>query len=216
MTKQGTNTWTLTGASTYTGATTVSGGTLKATTPAYTNFLANAGGVNLANAGGKLLLDYTGGSSPVATVKTILDGGFASNFATGQIRSTTLTTGHTIGYGDNGTDTVTIRVTLSGDADLDGDVDFNDFLALQTSYGNTGTRFDQGNFDYNGVTDFNDFLALQTNFGQSIGFDAATPQFTADQFAMVMAITSATQVPEPTTLAVIGLGAASLLRRRHR
>ena len=160
---------------------------------------------------------FVRGLVPVAAVKTALDTAYAvnSNFATGQIKSTTLAAGQTLGYGDNGTDTVTVRVTLAGDADLDGDVDFNDFLKLQGSFGSAGTRFDQGNFNYDGQTDFNDFLALQGNFGQTVGFDSAAPQFTAAQYAQVMAITSAAAVPEPTTLALLGLGAAGLLRRRR-
>ncbi|MGC4033470.1 MAG: autotransporter-associated beta strand repeat-containing protein [Tepidisphaeraceae bacterium] len=216
--KQGTGTWILKGANTYTGTTTVTAGTLQATTPAYTNLLANAGGVDLQTQG-KLVLDYTGGSSPMATVKSILNAGYAGNFASGQIRSTVRAAGQTLGYGDNGAGNVTVRITLPGDSDLDGDVDFNDFLALQSNFGNAGTRFDQGNFNYDGATNFNDFLLLQSNFGQSVGFDAAAPQYTADQFAAVMAVTSAgqvgTTVPEPAGLSLLGVSALSLLRRRR-
>ncbi|MGC4031785.1 MAG: autotransporter-associated beta strand repeat-containing protein [Tepidisphaeraceae bacterium] len=210
--KAGTGTWVLAGANTFTGSTTVQAGTLRTTPAAYAGLLTNAGGVDLQ--GGTFTLDYVSAASPVTQVKSILTAGYTANFASGQIRSTTLAAGRTLGYGDDGS-VVTVRVTLAGDADLDGDVDFNDFLALQANFGTTGTRFDQGNFNYDGVTDFNDFLALQANFGQSISGD--TPAVTAAELAQVMAFTSTSAVPEPATLGVwAGVAALGLKRRRNR
>ncbi|MDB5328743.1 MAG: autotransporter [Phycisphaerales bacterium] len=199
---------TLTGTNAYTGTTTVAGGTLVLGANAQAPVLTGAGGANLQGSG-KLLLSYNG-TSPAAQVKTILDGGATGNFATSLIRATTLAAGQTIGYGDNGTDTVTLRITLPGDADLNGTVDFNDFLVLQNNFGQAGTRFDQGNFNYDGQTDFNDFLALQNSFGQSITGVPVT--VTRAQVAAMTAF--AQSVPEPASLGLIGFGAAALLRRR--
>ena len=199
---------TLTGTNAYTGTTTVAGGTLVLGPNAQAPVLTGAGGANLQGSG-KLLLSYSG-TSPAAQVKTILDGGAAGNFATSLIRATTLAAGQTIGYGDNGTDTVTLRITLPGDADLNGTVDFNDFLVLQNNFGQAGTRFDQANFNYDGATDFNDFLVLQNNFGQSI--TGETVSVTRAQVAAMTAF--AATVPEPASMAILGLGAAALRRRR--
>ncbi|MDB5328833.1 MAG: hypothetical protein JWM57_4402 [Phycisphaerales bacterium] len=206
---------TLSGANTYTGTTTVKAGSLKLATAAQSPVLTGAGGADIQ--GGKLLLDYTGGSSPIASIKSLLNGEYAANsgnFTAGQIRSTTAAAaGKTIGYGDNGTNTVTLMYTLAGDANLNGTVDFNDFLVLQNNFNAPGTRFDQGNFNYDGVTDFNDFLMLQNNFGQSITGQAVS--FTKAQVAAITAFASE-NVPEPTLMTAAGLGMAAVLRRSRR
>ena len=54
--------------------------------------------------------------------------------------------------------------TVAGDTDLDGDVDFGDFLAMSDAFGTTGGGLGAGDYDGNGVTEFADFLAMSTNF----------------------------------------------------
>jgi hypothetical protein len=138
----------------------------------------------------------------------------SGSFATGQIRSSAHGAGQTIGYGDNGTNSVTLRLTLAGDATLDGSVDFNDFLTLQNNFGKPNTRFDQGDFNYDGWTDFNDFLLLQNHFGQSIGTGVAL--LSAEQVAAVTAFGAALPVPEPLGVTVIGLAGVAACRRRNK
>ena len=213
LTKDGAGTWSLQGANTYTGTTKITAGTLRATPMAYANLLTNAGGVDLQSAG-MVVLDYNGSTTPAAQVKSILDAGYASNFATGQIRATTIAADQTVGYGDSGNGVLKLRLTLPGDADLDGDVDFVDFLILQNNFSTAGTRFDQANFNYDGRTDFNDFLILQNHFGQSIG-TASAPAVTLTEYDEVMAITSASTVPEPAALAILGFGSMMALQRRR-
>ena len=75
-----------------------------------------------------------------------------------------------------------------GDADLDGDVDLDDFVLLKINFG-TGDTWGEGDFDGDGNVDLDDFVILKNNFGT-------------------------TALPEPTTLALLGVGAAALLRRR--
>ena len=223
VTKMGAGLWTLSGNNTYTGVTAVKGGTLSV--PQTTNVLSNAGGVDLSDSGGTLAVTYTG-ASPAASMDALLTTSSASTFANDQIRSSDLAAGHTIGLSDDGAGTVRVRVTLPGDADLNGSVDFNDFLKLQNGFGNAGTRFDQGDFNYDGVTDFNDFLALQNNFGQSISGAAVAvskSQIAAmtavavskSQIAAMTAFAAAGGVPEPAGLAMIGIAAAGMLRHRR-
>ena len=58
--------------------------------------------------------------------------------------------------------------TRLGDANLDGTVDFVDFLALAGSFGKVDTelRWGDGDFNGDGMVNFIDFLALAENFGR--------------------------------------------------
>jgi len=87
---------------------------------------------------------------------------------------------------------VQIVKLVTGDADLNGKVDFQDYLALESSFGNTVTPGTGADFDNNGVIDFQDYLALESNFGTG----------------------AVVETPEPMTLSLLGLGALALIRRR--
>ena len=82
------------------------------------------------------------------------------------------------------------NVKIPGDADLNGKVDFQDYLALESSFGNTVTPGTGADFDNNGVVNFQDYLTLESNFG------------------------AGTVIPEPMTMSLLGLGALALIRRR--
>lgn len=210
FTKTGTGTLALNGANTFSGTAIIKQGTL-ATNLSASNTLLDAahGGIDLQ--GGDFLLNYGASGSPIVDIKSILDDAAKSRFASGQIRSTTLPANRTLGYLDNGTSAVLVRITLPGDADLDGDVDFNDFLRLQNRFSQTATRFDEGNFNYDAATDFNDFLILQNNFGQSIS--GASVNISSSQIAAINAF--AVAVPEPAFAGILAV-AAAMLTARHR
>lgn len=55
--------------------------------------------------------------------------------------------------------------TRAGDVDLNGVVDFPDFLTLSGNFGKTEAAWSDGDFNGDGVVDFSDFLALSGNFG---------------------------------------------------
>ena len=54
---------------------------------------------------------------------------------------------------------------LPGDANLDGKVDFPDFLALSEAFGQETGLWSRGDFDMDNRVDFPDFLILSQNFG---------------------------------------------------
>ena len=84
--------------------------------------------------------------------------------------------------------------TKEGDFDLDGDVDFDDFGALAANYNKAGGWAD-GDSDGDGDTDFDDFGALASNYNWSRG-GGGEP------------------LPEPATLALLGLSSLAVIRRR--
>ena len=66
---------------------------------------------------------------------------------------------------------------LTGDTDLNGIVDFDDFLQLARAFGQSDQGWAGGDFDGNGITDFEDFLSLSRSFGQSRPLDQRTLAF---------------------------------------
>lgn len=208
--KRDAGTWTLAGANSHSGVTIVAGGTLRML-PAAWNVLTNDGGVDFGD--GSLLLDYTGSSSPAASVEAILATSAASGFVSGQFRSSTIDVTQAIGWLDNGVHGVLVRRTLPGDANLDRSVDFADLISLARSYGSASANWIDGDFDYNDVVDFADLVALTRNFGAGglIDIDAldSSDAFAAD------AVLAWSIMPEPATIAV-GVMTPLLLLRRQR
>ncbi len=94
------------------------------------------------------------------------------------------------------THVVNVSVPEDGDVDLDGDVDFQDFLALQVGYGITsGAQRTDGDLDDDDDVDFQDFLILQANFGNDQFDDAAPLMQNGDKSVSVAAAEGST---EPT------------------
>ena len=60
-----------------------------------------------------------------------------------------------------------IAKTHTGDLDLNGKVEFADFLKLSKNYGLTDATYSQGDLDGDGSIGFADFLVLSANFGFS-------------------------------------------------
>ena len=68
-----------------------------------------------------------------------------------------------------------LKHTWMGDADLDGSVNFADFLVLSGNFGQEG-GWAHGDFDNSGDVQFADFLLLSSNFGQTAGEVATVPE----------------------------------------
>ena len=83
--------------------------------------------------------------------------------------------------------TVLVRYTLSGDANLDGTVDFLDLAKLAQSYNtsvaSSSSTWYRGDFNYDGMVDFNDLAKLAQNYNTSLPATAipgAPADFQAD------------------------------------
>ena len=82
------------------------------------------------------------------------------------IVDTTVGAGRGLGYKIDENMSLTIRETYNGDADIDGDVDADDVLALCSSYGvSDAATWSDGDMNYDGAVDFHDFFALFQNYG---------------------------------------------------
>lgn len=75
-------------------------------------------------------------------------------------------------------DTLVASNTLAGDFDLNGSVDFLDFLTLAENFrvDEAGGDYSRGDSDLSGAVDFIDFIALANNFGQNSTAAALNPE----------------------------------------
>ncbi len=80
--------------------------------------------------------------------------------------------------------------TEYGDADLDGDIDLDDFVILKAHFGAADASWGIGDFSGNGSVNLDDFIMLKSNFG----------------FA---------GLPEPGSVLLLATGALATLRRRR-
>src|SRR5687768_9290659 len=127
--------------------------------------------------------------------------------------------------------TVLGKYTYYGDANFDGQVTTDDYVAVDLGLG-TGDSWVQGDFDLNGLVTTDDYVVVDLNLGKGSGDPLA---FAGEQAAMIALHTEmfgqsyieklayasefgwvAASVPEPGSLGLIGLAATALPRRRRR
>ena len=77
--------------------------------------------------------------------------------------------------------------TFFGDADLDGSVQFSDFLTLSNGFGAAGGWAD-GDFNGNGEVAFADFLSLANNFGNGEVNAASVPEPSGNSASLALAL----------------------------
>jgi hypothetical protein len=107
---------------------------------------------------------------------------------------------------------VVVRYTYYGDASLDGSVNSADYAKIDNGYLGRLTGWQNGDFNYDGSVNGSDYTLIDNAFntqGSPIG--SASAQFAS---ATAQIAGSASAVPEPTSLALLSLGAIGLLRRR--
>jgi|GEM_PF-5675380 len=92
--------------------------------------------------------------------------------------------------------------TLAGDTNLDGKVDFQDFLNFSAEFGNDASSWGEGDFTFDGKTDFFDLLKLSDNFGkqvQGVGLRRGVAG-----------------VPEPSSVQLLFIAAVAVLMKTRR
>jgi hypothetical protein len=221
------------------GTAIVSAGTLKVGNNTSATPLVTSGNGRVDLRDRAMVVDYSSGNAAPAmqSVRSLIVSGYAGGAWNGTgITSTTVaaTAGRAIGYAQasevlgvaGGTflgqtadaDSILVRQTLAGDANLDGGVDFNDLVHLAQSYntavsGTTDSWWFNGDFTYDGLVDFNDLVKLAQNYNTALPADpvpGAPANFSADLAAAFAA------VPEPGTLGLLGLAGCAVLSRRRR
>ena len=70
---------------------------------------------------------------------------------------------------------VNARQTYLGDTDLNGSVNYADFITLSGNFGQSG-NWRTGDFDTNRLVEFDDFLLLSQNFGKTGAISAIVPE----------------------------------------
>jgi parallel beta-helix repeat protein len=134
-----------------------------------------------------LIVNYgLGGTDPAATIRGYLTTGYNGDTWTGAgISSSFAATNpglYAVGYADGSVDAGTpaqpgqilVKLTLAGDANLDGVVNFADLLAVSQNFNHTvdthGNPMDwaDGDFNYDGKVNFADLLLVSQNFSKTL------------------------------------------------
>lgn len=151
----------------YTGLTTVCGGELQFVGSDAWNPVLYGGGADIQD--GKIIFDYTGGSTPATEVQGELTASYNGGlWDTDQFKSSTASANNmTLGWKDDGTAHVVVMYTPPADANLDGNVNFDDFDLWRSYFGHTDEIWSHADFDYDGSVDFDEFDIWRYSFGSS-------------------------------------------------
>lgn len=120
-------------------------------------------------------------------------------------------------------DSLLVKFTYAGDANLDGVVDLDDYRLMDAGYlaGFDGVTkvatWTTGNFNYDGIVDYKDYAladAALLNQGSPLADEMITLHTAEFGSAFTNAFNAA--VPEPASLTILAAGAAGLISTRRR
>jgi len=176
----------------------------------------------------KMIISYTAGADPIATIRSYLASGYNNGAWNGlgiDSSNAAANSAYGLGYADSADAgnpaglsgySIEVMYTLLGDANLDGKVNGADFTLMATNFNQSGKGWDQGDFNYDGAVNGSDFVLMAENFNQyaSQSSVAAADLAALDSFAAANGISLAT-VPEPACAAMMGIAGLAILRRRR-
>lgn len=142
-----------------------------------------------------------------ATREGMFDSGLVDPGAVFDFEFTSLTAGFAYSYTcylHVGMDGV-IYVARYGDANLDGNVNLEDFNIFASNFGTSGPPWEGGDFNEDGAVNLEDFNLLAANFGRQI-----------EPAAMSLVLDFGTSVPEPAMMTPLAPAAMMLARRSRR
>lgn len=123
---------------------------------------------------------------------------------------------------------VIVRYTLTGDANLDGILDLDDYTRIDTAFSMgsspiTGIHWSNGDFNYDGVINFYDYALIDTAWafnnapGSNSDIIAQHRAQFGEAYSLQMEALAANAIPEPGSMAMLAAGGLLLgLRRRRR
>jgi autotransporter-associated beta strand protein len=202
------------------GAVTINGGTLQLATNVTAGSQASpapASNVNITSlsisgngtldiGNNHIIIDYTPGNDPMASIAMLIKSGYAAGAWTGTgITSSSAQTNsgsYGIGYADSAdpgnpaglsSGQIEIEYTLLGDANLDGKVNGADFAILAANFNKSvsgASGWDQGDFNYDGKINGADFAFLAANFnkGASQSADLAAVEAFASSNGLIASV----------------------------
>jgi len=193
------------------GSLTISGGTLDLTN--HDLFISGAAG-SVSSLAGKISSSGTNPTILSTTTIAVMSG--SEYMALGK---TTLGSGPSL-TNVSGGDLVGV-LAYGGDANLDGKISADDYLALNLGYMFHLSGWTHGDFDQDGTIGVGDFAVIDNNFLHQSGSVADgeialhTQWFGAAYTDAFNALNAPAAVPEPASLVLLGLGTLSLLKRRR-
>jgi fibronectin-binding autotransporter adhesin len=173
----------------------------------------------------RIIIDYTTGNDPIASIESWISNGYYGVSGPAIISSDITTDdsasglSYGIGYADGADNEVAglpsgeieIMYTLLGDANLDGTVNSEDFSPFSHNLGQSGQVWDDGDFNYDGTVNSEDFSSFSHNLGQTASLAASTAGVLETANGISLA-----NVPEPGCAVLSLIAAVGLLQPRFR